>query len=166
MKPQRRPAPRAVPVVDRSGHRIQRPRAADAPGVRPDKRTPAVGATPVDQVEARFKSLSRQEQIVAAITAHVDHVKRQNSPEIIEKLSETEFWRFILDESLRNAQLIDDGSDPRIILRGVSVRELRTAWQAVRQLAPKTIASVTQPKMPNRDPWWAFVKDLRRGAGS
>ncbi len=111
--------------------------------------------------EAKFRSLTRQQQIEAAITAHVDWVRRQNSPEAIEKLSETEFWRFTLDESLRNAQLIDDGSDPRIVLRGASLRELRTAWQAVRHLAPKTAAVVTQPRMPNRDPWWTFIKDLR-----
>lgn len=105
--------------------------------------------------------MSRQEQITAAITAHVEHVRRQNNPEVLQRLSETEFWRYVLDESLRNAQLVDGGSDPRIVLRGVSVRELRTAWQAVRHLAPKTTAVVTQPKMPNKDPWWSFIKDMR-----
>lgn len=160
----RRPAPRLVPVVNRTGARVARPRISDAPGATPDRRVSAVNGAPpavLAQEEARFKSMSRQEQITAAITAHVEHVRRQNNPEVLQRLSETEFWRYVLDESLRNAQLVDGGSDPRIVLRGVSVRELRTAWQAVRHLAPKTTAVVTQPKMPNKDPWWSFIKDMR-----
>ncbi len=110
---------------------------------------------------AQFKSLTRQQQIEAAITAHVQYVRRQNSPEVIEKLSETEFWRYVFDESMRNAQFIDGGSDPRIVLRSASIPELRTAWAAVRKLAPTTTAAVTSPKMANRDPWWSFIRDLR-----
>lgn len=117
------------------------------------------------QDAARFRSLTRQQQIEAAITAHVEHVRKQNDPDVLRKLSETEFWRFTLDESLRNAQLIDDGSDPRVVLRGASVREIRTAWQALRHLAPQSTAVVTQPRMPNRDPWWTFIKDLRVRSG-
>ncbi len=169
MRPLRRPAPRAVPVVDRSGHRVPRPRATDAPGVAPVRRMPVVnGTTPSkdQQDEAKFRSLTRQQQIEAAITAHVEWVRKQNSPEVIEKLSETEFWRFTLDESLRHAQLIDDGSDPRIVLRGASLRELRTAWQACRHLAPKSTSVVTRPQMPSRgSPWWTFIKDLRLRTG-
>ena len=166
MRPQARSrlGQRLVPVVDRNGARVARPTIGQAPGATPDRRIHVVNATPPARDaldEARFKSLSRQEQITAAITAHVEHVRKQNSPEVLERLSETELWRYVLDESLRTAQLIDNGSDPRIVLRGASLRELRTAWQAVRRLVPKTVATVTQPKMPNRDLWWAFVKDLR-----
>jgi hypothetical protein len=105
--------------------------------------------------------MTRQQQIEAAIKAHVEWIKKQNSTDAIERLSEVEFWRYVLDESLRNAQLIDEGSDPRIVLRSVSVRDLRAAWAACRKLAPQSTAVATQPKMPNRDPWWTFIKDLR-----
>lgn len=169
MRPQARSrlGQRLVPVVDRNGAPLARPRIGQAPGATPDRRIHVVSSAPpaAVQEEARFKALSRQEQIAAAIAAHVEHVRKQNNPEVIEKLSEDEFWRYVLDESLRNAQLIDEGSDPRIVLRGVTIRELRTAWRAVRHLAPKTTAVVTKPKMPNKDPWWTFVKDLRLRTG-
>lgn len=166
MRPQSRSrlGQRLVPVVDRSGARVARPTIGQAPGAPSDRRIHVVNATPpaMDALdEAKFKRLSRQEQITAAITAHVEHVRKQNNPEVLQRLSETEFWRYVLDESLRNAQLVDGGSDPRIVLRSASLRELRTAWQAVRHLVPKTTGVVTQPKMPNRDPWWSFVKDFR-----
>lgn len=168
MRPQRQ-ATRAIPVVDRSGQRVPRPRATDAPGVTPRWRMPVVNGTAQskDQAdEAKFRTLTRQQQIEAAITAHVDHVRRQNSPEAIEKLSETEFWRFVLDESLRNAQLLDTGSDLRIVLRAASRQELHSAWLACRNLAPKTTATVTRPRMPAAsDPVWTFIKDLRVRTG-
>lgn len=125
---------------------------------------PAANGTAVAkeaEAAARFRSMTRQQQIEAAITAHVEHIRKQNDPDVLRALSETEFWRYTLDESLRNAQLIDDGSDPRVVLRGASLRELRTAWQALRHLAPQSTAVVTQPRLPGRDPWWAFVRDLR-----
>lgn len=159
-----RRAPRTVPVVDRTGSRTVRPRTADAPGVTPSKRMPAT-ATPAQRKaadeQAQFKAMTRQQQIEAAITAHVQYVRRQNSPEVIEKLSETEFWRYVFDQSMRNVQFVDGGSDPRIILRSASMPELRAAWAAVRKLAPETTAAVTSPKMPNKDPWWSFIRDLR-----
>lgn len=168
MRPQRRPAPRAIPVVDRSGHRVTRPRATDAPGVAPSRRMPAVNGTAADaqaKEAAVFRSLTRQQQIEAAITACVVHLRKQNSDDELRALAGNEVYRFALDESLRKAQLIDDGSDPRIVLRGASVRELRTAWAALRHLAPQSTAVVTQPRMPNRDPWWTFIRDLRLRTG-
>lgn len=164
MRPPRRPAPRAVPVVDRTGQRVPRPQAAAAPGVAPSKRMPAVNGTPVAKdvaEQARFRSMGEQQRIEAAITAAVKHVRRQNTDDELRRMAETDFWRYVLDESLRNAQLIDNGSDPRIVLRGVSLTDLRRAWRAVRHLAPKSAAAVTRPKMPNNDPFWTFIKDLR-----
>jgi hypothetical protein len=113
--------------------------------------------------EAEFKRLSRREQIEAAITAHVEWVRKQNDPDALRKLSETEFWRFSLEQALRSGQLIDNGSeDPRIILRASNLRELRSAWAAVKHLAPAVAKAETRPKMPNRDPWWTFIRDLGR----
>lgn len=142
-----------VTVVNRRGERVSRPRMADAP-----KKSESL-----QDAEAEFKRLSRREQIEAAITAHVDWVRKQNDPDAMRKLSETEFWRFSLEQALRSGQLIDNGSeDPRIILRASNLRELRSAWAAVKHLAPTVAKAETRPKMPNRDPWWTFIRDLRR----
>lgn len=169
MRPQRRPAPRAVPVVDRSGQRVPRPRAEDAPGATPSRRMTVVNGTPAShemQEEARFKTLSRQQQIEAAITAHVEYVRRQNSPEVLEKLSETEFWRYVFEHSIRNAQLMDTGTDLRIVLHAASLKEIHAAWLACQKLAPASTSVVTRPRMPNNDPWWAFIRDIRKGSGA
>jgi hypothetical protein len=145
-----------VTVVNRRGERVSRPRTADA--------TQAPESRQTIQDEAAFRRLSRREQIEAAITAHVEHVRKQNDPDVLRKLSETEFWRFSLEQALRSGQLIDNGSeDPRIVLRASNLRELRSAWAAVKHLAPSVAKAETRPKMPNRDPWWTFIKDLRRG---
>lgn len=144
-----------VTVVNRRGERVSRPRMADAPKQNESRQ---------DVGEDAFKRLSRREQIEAAITAHVEWVRRQNDPDALRKLSETEFWRYALEQALRSGQLIDNGSDdPRIVLRASNLRELRSAWAAVKHLAPNVAKAETRPKMPNsRDPWWTFIRDLRR----
>lgn len=159
--PRRGTAPKPMPPLVIRG---RRPKSADAPGAKGDPKIRVLNATggvAQDIEAAAFKALPRQQQIERAIKAHVDWVRRQNDPEALERLSEVEFWRHCLDSVLRNAQLIDTGSDARIVLRTATARELHTAWTALRHLAPQSTAVVTQPKIPDKDPWWTFIKDLR-----
>lgn len=157
--------PRAPAVVDRSGRPVTRPKTDSAKAVRSTKGIRAYRPNdPERKAEEEFTKKTLAEKHRDAVTTYTEWVRRQNDPKHLTKLAEHEIARVVMEDSMRNAQVLP-GKDGHLRLWPKNEIGLQRMLWAMRQLWPKTPEVVTKVRMPQKDPWWTFVKDVRKRTG-